>query len=70
MDIRWKLTTARFFDAYRRRCAFHTPWVVPHHVMTNEAIATIWHPPSATVMAPGLERIASTKSEPPPNLPK
>jgi hypothetical protein len=59
----------RFFDAYRRRAGFHTPWILTSYVLTVEELATLWHPPSRTVAVPGLERIPATKAAPPPNLP-
>ncbi len=67
--IRWRITSRRFLDAYRRRSFFYPPWVTPHSVMSAESLASIWHPPGSTVRSPGLQRISSTKSEPPPNLP-
>ena len=67
--MRWNLVSRRFLDAYRRRSTFYIPWNTPVNIMTTETIASIWHPPSRTVVTPGLERIPSTKSEPPPNLP-
>lgn len=70
MDLRYMLVSARFFDAYRRRIAFNAPWHTPYQVMTNEALATLWHFPSSGVASPGLERISATKAEPPHNLPK
>jgi hypothetical protein len=69
-DYRYKLTSRRFFDAYRRRSFFYTPWITPYNTMSSETLATMWHPPSRAVAAPGLQRIAATKAEPPPNLPK
>lgn len=68
-DIRWNLALKRFFDAYRRRLFFHSPWVIPTNVVTNEILATMWRPPSNTIATPGLQRIASTKAAAPPNLP-
>jgi hypothetical protein len=62
--------TADFFDCYRRRGAFHTPWVIPTNILTVEELATLWHPPSGTSQVPGLERIPATKAPPPSNLPK
>ena len=69
-DMRWISQARRFFDAYQRRAHFYTPWVLPHNMMSTEPIATMWHPPSTAITAPGLERIPATKAEPPPNLPK
>lgn len=60
----------RFFDCYRRRGGFHTPWVLPSNILTVEELATLWRPPSRTVQTPGLERIPATKAAPPQNLPK
>lgn len=67
--IRWKLTTRRFLDAYRRRSHFYEPWKLPVNVMSPEELATLWRFPSASIKAPGLRRSTSTKSEPPSNLP-
>jgi hypothetical protein len=64
------VTPQRFFDMYRRRAGFHTPWILPTNILTVEELATIWHPPSSSTQVPGLERISSTKSAPPANLPK
>lgn len=67
--IRNRLFIRRWLDAYRRRQVFHTPWIMPTHVMTPEILATLWHPPSRTIKSPGLARIPTTKAEPPSNLP-
>jgi len=69
-DMRWINMARRFFDCYRRRAHFYTPWVLPHNMMSVEALATLWHPPSSAIASPGLERIPAKKAEPPPNLPK
>ena len=69
-DIRWRLMIRRFLDTYRRRSHFYSPWIYPHNMMSTEVLATIWHPPSSAVGAPGLERIPAKKAEPPANLPK
>lgn len=62
--------TRRFLDAYRRRSFYTSPWKTPTFVMTNEELATLWHPPSATVQSPGLARIPATKASAPANLPR
>jgi hypothetical protein len=69
-DLRYNNQARRALDAYRRRSFFHTPWVIPTNVLTNETLATLWHPPSNTVQVPGLRRIPSTKAGAPSNLPK
>lgn len=68
-DFRWNLTTKRFIDAYRRRSFFYTPWETPTNMLTTEVLATIFHPPSRSVTAPGIVRISAKKAEAPPNLP-
>jgi hypothetical protein len=69
-ELRWQLHTRRFLDCYRRRAHFYAPYQLPHNMMSTETIASIWHPASSGIKAPGLERIPSKKAEPPPNLPK
>ncbi|MFA7310030.1 MAG: hypothetical protein WC050_03950 [Candidatus Paceibacterota bacterium] len=69
-DLRWNNQLRRALDAYRRRLFFHSPWIIPTNVLTNETLATLWHPPSRTVKAAGMQRIPATKAEPPSNLPK
>ena len=67
--VRWVNQTRRVLDAYRRRMFFHSPWVIPTNIFTNETLASLWHPPSRAISAPGLARMPSTKSAPPANLP-
>ena len=69
-DMRWNWETRRQIDAYRRRAFFYTPWETPYNILTTEILASIWHPPSSSVKTPGVRRIDSVKSAPPPNLPK
>lgn len=69
-DIRHALFSRRFFDAFRRRSFYQSPWKTPTNVMTNEMLATLWHPPSATIQTPGIERIPATKASAPSNLPR
>ncbi|OGG59989.1 hypothetical protein A2765_00800 [Candidatus Kaiserbacteria bacterium RIFCSPHIGHO2_01_FULL_56_24] len=66
---RYEHETHRYIDAYRRRQMFYPPWQDQRNITSVEVLATLWHPPSSTVRAPGLQRIPSTKTEPPPNLP-
>lgn len=67
--FRARLMTRRYLDAFRRRSYFYEPWITRALVMSSEMIASLWHPPSATIQAPGLARIPATKAEPPANLP-
>lgn len=69
-DYRWTNQTYRVHDAYRRRSFFNSPWILPTNVLTNETIASLWHPPSRATATPGIQRMPATKSEPPANLPK
>jgi hypothetical protein len=69
-NIRWNNQIRRAMDAYRRRMFFHSPWIIPTNVLTNETLATLWHPPSGTSQVPGLRRLPSKKSGAPANLPK
>lgn len=71
-NIRWNIAARRFLDAYRRRLFFHSPWRTYESpmILTNEELATLWHPVSRAVAIPGLERIPAQKAEPPSNLPK
>ncbi len=68
--VRWDLMLRRVHDAYRRRSFFHAPWIGNTNVLTNEVLASLWHPPSRAITVPGLARIPATKVEPPANLPK
>ena len=56
-------------EVYRRRAFYHEPYVGEWMTMSTEEIATIFHVPSATVVTPGLQRIQSTTSAAPANLP-
>ncbi len=69
-DMRGDLPARRFFDCYRRRAHFYSPYILPHNMMSTEVIATIWHPPSSAIKTPGIERTPAKKAEPPANLPK
>jgi len=68
-DHRYEHETHRYLDAYRRRQMWNPPWEDIRNTTSVEVLATLWHPPSRAVRAPGLLRIPSTKSEPPQNLP-
>lgn len=67
---RWTNNLKRVHDAYRRRSFFHSPWQGNTNVLTNETIASLWHPPSRAITTPGLARIPATKVGAPANLPK
>jgi hypothetical protein len=68
-DHRYYHEIHRYLDAYRRRQMWNPPWEDTRNTTSVEVLATMWHPPSRTVQAPGLQRIPSAKAEPPPNLP-
>ncbi len=56
-------------DAYKRRAMFYAPYDHERVILTTEELATLYHFPTEETRAPGLERITSTKGEPPKNLP-
>lgn len=63
----------KLLEAYKRRSFFNPPFKNFHgkaFILTTEELATLFHFPSADVVAtPTLGRIPSKKSEAPPNLP-
>jgi hypothetical protein len=54
---------------YRRRAYFHTPYKGPWMNLSTEELATLFHIPSSAVTTPNLERIQSSTSTAPANLP-
>ncbi len=68
-NIRYRLFSRRFIDAYRRRCIFNYPWISKYHIMSTESLATFWHPPGKDVHARGIQRISANKGKAPANLP-
>ncbi|MBP6879438.1 MAG: hypothetical protein KBF62_00595 [Candidatus Pacebacteria bacterium] len=59
------------FQAYKLRSYFYPPYDEKNKpfVLNSEELATIYHFPGRVVSAPSFERIDSTKSQPPANLP-
>lgn len=55
--------------AYRMRSWFHAPFKFKHHIFTSEELATLFHLPGSVVSTPTVQRISSTRAEPPANLP-
>ncbi len=56
-------------EAFRARSYFHPPYRGPWMIMSTEELATLYHIPNSGSKAPGLDRIGSKTSSPPPNLP-
>jgi hypothetical protein len=54
---------------YRRRSYFHPPYVGTWMHMSSEELATLFHIPSSAVTTPSLQRIQSSTSAAPSNLP-
>ncbi len=54
---------------YRRREYFNYPYVGPWINMSTEELATLFHVPSAAITTPSIERIQSSTSSAPTNLP-
>src|SRR3989344_2473208 len=40
-SLRWINMGKRVHDAYRRRSFFHTPWILPTNILTNETLAIL-----------------------------
>jgi hypothetical protein len=59
----------KIFDAYRRRSWFHAPYRFKHVVLTSNELATIFHIPGTVAKTPTMQRIESTRSTAPANLP-
>lgn len=56
-------------NAFRMRSWFHAPYKYKHSIMTTEELATLFHLPGSVARTPTMQRIASTRSEAPANLP-
>jgi hypothetical protein len=55
---------------YRQRAFYHLPYVSKWMVLSTEELATIYHIPTSGVSTPNLQRIQSTTSGAPANLPQ
>jgi hypothetical protein len=69
MDLRMNKKKREMLDAYKRRMFYYDPYVFKTHVMTSEALATLFHFPGAVAATPGLARIPSKRAQAPTNLP-
>lgn len=72
-DIGGKRKARDNFEAvefYRYRSFFHPPYRGHWMIMSTEELATVFHFPSSIVKTPSLERITSSRSAPPANLPQ
>lgn len=59
---------AQFFR-FKNRAYFFVPYDQAPIILNTEELATLWHFPSSGVKTPGLERVASKRSDAPANLP-
>jgi len=57
-------------EFYRYRSFFHPPYRGHWMTMSTEELATVFHFPSSIIKTPSLERINSSRSAPPSNLPQ
>lgn len=69
-NIRRNMFKKQLFFFYQNRAYFYVPLDQSPIFMTVEELATIWHFPSSSVRTPGLNRVASRRSEAPPDLPE
>lgn len=68
-NIRKSIEKNNLFNNYKNRAYFYVPLDQAPVFMTTEELATLWHLPSSVVKTPSLDRVASRRSEAPPNLP-
>lgn len=68
-DIRVNAKKVKIMDAYRKRSWFHAPYHFNHFMLTSEELATLFHLPGTVAKTPTLQRISSTRSQAPANLP-
>jgi hypothetical protein len=68
-EIRQNRMRKQIIDAFKRRSYFHPPYKFDPLILTSEELASIYHFPGESVLAPGVEHIASSKSQAPVNLP-
>jgi len=69
-NIRRNAFKKRLFFLYQNRAYFYVPIDQVPVFLTVEELATLWHFPSSGTRTPGLNRVASKRSEAPPNLPE
>ncbi len=67
--IRENKKKVQIIDAYRRRSWFHPPYEFKNFMMTSEELATLFHVTGSVAKTPSLQRIGSSRSEAPANLP-
>jgi hypothetical protein len=62
-------TRKALIEAYRRRSYFYQPFKGEYMTMSTEELATIYHIPSGATETPSFQRIQSSTSDAPSNLP-
>ncbi|HVV15497.1 MAG TPA: hypothetical protein VHD55_03815 [Candidatus Paceibacterota bacterium] len=68
-DIRKRYIKKQTYEFYKNRAYFYVPYDQVPVFMNTEELATLWHFPNSKTAPPGLERVASKRSEAPANLP-
>jgi hypothetical protein len=69
-NIRRNAFKKKLFFLFQNRAYFYVPMDQVPVFLTVEELATVWHFPSSGVRTPGLNRVASKRSEAPPDLPE
>jgi len=69
-NIRRNGMKKRLFFLFQNRAYFYVPIDQAPMFLSVEELATIWHFPSSGIRTPGLNRVASKRSEAPPDLPQ
>lgn len=69
-NIRRNAFKDKLFFLFQNRAYFYVPIDQVPVFLTVEELATLWHFPSSGIRTPGLNRVASKRSEAPPDLPQ
>ena len=68
--IRENKKKVQIIDAYRLRSWFHPPYEFRNFMLTSEELATLFHIPGSVAKTPTMQRISSTRSQAPANIPR
>ena len=69
-NMRRTMMKKKLFFLFQNRAYFYVPMDQTPVFLTTEELATLWHFPSSAIRTPGLNRVASKRSEAPPDLPE
>ena len=69
-NIRRTMMKKKLYFLFQNRAYFYVPMDQTPIFLSVEELATLWHFPSSAIRTPGLNRVASKRSEAPPDLPE